>query len=84
MNAVNGDCSDTQILQIIIQQELQNPTESLLKNLALKTQNFQSKLETLKKKKEFPWHFFGYENKVKHPIYVSKKYCEVKNMWISY
>ena len=51
MNVVNGDCSDTQILQIIIQQELQNPTESLLKNLALKTQNFQSKLETLKKKK---------------------------------
>ena len=51
MNAVNGDCSDTQILQIVIQQELQNPTESLLKNLALKTQNLKSKLEKKKKKK---------------------------------
>ena len=37
MIALNGDCSDTQILQIITQQELQNPTESFLKNLTLKT-----------------------------------------------
>ena len=30
-------------------------------------------IHKIEKKKEFPWHFSGYENKVKHPIYVSKK-----------
>ena len=41
-------------MQIITQQELQKLTNILLNNLALKTQNFLSKLETFTKlKKEF-------------------------------
>ena len=54
MNALNGVWSGTYIMQIIIQQEFQKLTKILLKNLTLKTQNFQSKLETFTKQKKIP------------------------------
>ena len=60
------------------------PDWEFAKKPGFKDAKFPVKIGDIEKKKEFPWHFFGYENKVKHPIYVSKKYCEVKNMWISY
>ena len=34
----------------------------------------------LKKKNSIGVSIFGYENKEKHPIYVSKKYCEFKHV----
>ena len=34
------------------------------------------------RKKEFQWHYcFAYENKEKHPIYVSKKFSEEKHFF---
>ena len=39
MNAVNGVWSDTYILHILIQQELEKMTKILLENLILKTKN---------------------------------------------
>ena len=59
-----------------IQQELQKLTKTLQKSLILKTYNFHSKLEIYTKSKKV----FRYENKEKHPIYVSKKCCEGKNV----
>ena len=45
------------------------------------TQNFQSKLETFTKlkKKSIGISVFRYENKEKHPIFISKKCCEQKH-----
>ena len=47
MNAVNGVWSDTYILHILIQQELEKMTKILLENLILKTKNVPSKLEII-------------------------------------
>ena len=55
MNALNGDWSDTQILQTIIQKESQKLIKILQRDLILTTENFQSKLETfIKQKKRIP------------------------------
>ena len=53
MNAANGVWSDTYILHILIQQELEKMLKILLENLILKTKNVSSKLEIIKKKKKF-------------------------------
>ena len=47
---------------------------------------FQVKLEKCikLKKKSICISVFGYENKEKHPIYISKKCCEKQNMLIYY
>ena len=53
------------------------------KRLDLKAIKFQSKLETYIKSKKIILSslvVFGYENKEKHPIYVSKKCCEQKHV----
>ena len=53
------------------------------KTKILKTSNFQSKLVTftkLKKKNSICISVLGYENKEKHQIYVSKKFCEEKHV----
>ena len=47
MNAVNSVWSDTYILHILIQQELEKMTKILLENLILKTKNVPSKLEII-------------------------------------
>ena len=55
MNALNGDWSDTQILQTIIRKESQKLIKILQRDLILTTENFQSKLETfIKQKKRIP------------------------------
>ena len=85
MNPLNGVWSDTQIMQIITQQELQKLAKVLLKNLTLKTWNFQSKLETPqnREKKNPIGSGFGYEDKENHPIYVSNKCCQEKRVDLS-
>ena len=72
MNALNGVWSDTLMLQITIKQELQKLTEILLKDLILKTYNFQEKLDIhkIEKTNSIGNSVFGYENKVKYPTYV--------------
>ena len=54
--------------------------------MTLKTWNFQLKLETFTKLKNgtsISISVFGYENKGKHRIYVSKKCCEEKHVdWL--
>ena len=56
MNALNGVWSDTEILQIITQQELQKLITNLQGDLILKIQKSQSKLETFRKlKTKFCW-----------------------------
>ena len=45
MNALNDDWSNIQILEIKILEELQKLIKNLLKNLILKIQNFQQKVE---------------------------------------
>ena len=57
MNALNGVWSDTEILQIITQQELQKLITNLQGDLILKIQKSQSKLETFRKlKTKFCWY----------------------------
>ena len=57
MNALNGVWSDTEILQIITQQELQKLITNLQGDLILKIQKSQSKLETFTKlKTKFYWY----------------------------
>ena len=57
MNALNGVWSDTEILQIITQQELQKLKTNLQGDLILKIQKSQSKLETFRKlKTKFCWY----------------------------
>ena len=72
---------DTYILQIMIQQELEKLTKIFKKNLILKANKFQSKLEIftkLKKKKKKRRiasvfiNVFGYEIKKKYQIYFQK------------
>ena len=49
--------------------------------MVLKTQSFQAKLETYTKSKKnnsIDICVFGYEYKEKHPICVSKKFCQEK------
>ena len=72
MNALNGVWSDTLMLQITIKQELQKLTEILLKDLILKTYNFQEKLDIhkIEKTNSIGNSVSGYENKVKYPTYV--------------
>ena len=55
-------------------------TKIFPKSLILKIKNFPSKLETFT---EFFINGFGYENKEKHQIYLSKKYCEEKHIDLS-
>ena len=52
------------------------------KDFAKKTSNFHSKLETFTKSKKIyiGISVFGYENKEKHPICVSKKCCEEQHV----
>ena len=79
VNAINGVWFDTYIMQIMIQQELGRLTNYLETNQILKT--FQSELKifiTWKKKNSIGISVFGYENKVKYPMYVSK-ICFEKN-----
>ena len=76
MNALNGVESDSYIQQTIIQEESQKLIKILPKNLILKIQNFQSKVEIYKKNEKrnsIDITVFGYENNEKHRIYVSKK-----------
>ena len=71
INAINGVLSDTYILQIITQQELQNLTKILQKDSILKIKNVQSKPETrdiheIEKRNSISISVFGCENKVKY------------------
>ena len=84
-NALNGVQSDSLILKIITQQELQKLKKSLLQNfqvdIELKDIKFQVKLRgihKIEKKNSIGISIYGYENKEKYPIYVSKKCCEEK------
>ena len=54
-------------------------------NLDLKASNFQSKIEICKKiekKNSIGITVFGYKNKEKQRIYVSKKCCEEKHVYL--
>ena len=53
MNAANDVWSDTYILHILIQQELEKMLKILLENLILKTKNVSSKLEIITNLKKF-------------------------------
>ena len=84
-NALNRVQSDSLILKIITQQELQKLKRSLLKkfqvDIELKDIKFQVKLRgihKIEKKNSIGISISGYENKEKYPIYVSQKCCEEK------
>ena len=68
---------------IITQQEFLKLIKIFLKYLILKTYIFQSQLETFtisKKKNSISISVFGYENKEKYPVYVSKQCCQEKHV----
>ena len=65
---LNGVCSDIYTLHINIQQELER---LLQENLILKIWNSQSKLEIFTEF-ERRGRVFGYESKVKYPVYMSR------------
>ena len=77
------------ILQIITQQELQKLIQILLKRWIFKEINFPVKISEIQKMENtnsIAISVFGYENKEKYPIYVSKTCCEEKhvdNMFLS-
>ena len=66
------------ILQIIILEELQNLIKNLLKNFQ-KTVTIRD-IYKIEKQNAININVFDYENKGKHPIYVSKTCCEEKHV----
>ena len=57
------------------QRRITKADKDFAKKLDFKDKNFQSSLEN-----SIGISLFGYENKEKHPIYVSKKCCEEKHV----
>ena len=78
MNALNGVQLDTYILYIKNQQEFQTLIKILQKDLKfpVKTRD----IHKTGKKNFIGISVFGYENKENYPIYVSKRFCEEKNV----
>ena len=82
MNASNGVWSDTQILQIITQQQLQ----TLITNFqrldfeGIKFPVTIKDIQKIEKGNSIGINVFGYENKEKYPIYASKQCCEEKHV----
>ena len=71
------------ILQIVTYQELQKWTKILSKKLDFKDIKLSVKardIHKIEKRISIGISVFGFENKEKHPIYVSKKVCEEKNV----
>ena len=75
MNAANGVWSDTYILHILIQQELEKMLKILLENLILKTKNVSSKLEIITNLKKFMWLVMKIRKK--YTNHVSKKQVDL-------
>ena len=73
MNALNGVQSYTKILQVKNQQE-----KDFVKKPNFKDVKFPIKISV--KKNSIGISVFDYVNKEKHPIFVSKKCCEVKHV----
>ena len=75
MNALNGVQSDTYILQVIIQQELEILKNYLEMNQILKAK-FSVKIKDvhkkIKRKNSIDISIFGYKDKEKYPLYTPK------------
>ena len=83
MNALNGVWSDTERLQIIIQHKLQETDKDFTKRFDFKSIKLPLKTRDIlktEKKNSIGINVFGYQNKVKYPIYVSKKCCGDKHV----
>ena len=75
INALNGLWSDIYILQSITQEQ---SDKDVSKRLDFKDLKFPVKIRDVKNSINIS--VFGYENKEKHPVYVSRKCCEDKHV----
>ena len=75
INALNGVWSDIYILQSITQEQ---SDKDVSKRLDFKDLKFPVKIRDVKNSINIS--VFGYENKEKHPVYVSRKCCEDKHL----
>ena len=75
INALNGVWSDIYILQSITQEQ---SDKDVSKRLDFKDLKFPVKIRDVKNSINIS--VFGYENKEKHPVYVSRKCCEDKHV----